>query len=33
MTNTQLEQLLVDQPPEIQDEIIRIDTDARPLSL
>ncbi|HEY9413324.1 MAG TPA: MFS transporter, partial [Pseudonocardia sp.] len=33
MSNTQLEQLLVDQPPEIQDEIIRINTDARPLAL
>jgi hypothetical protein len=33
MTNTQLEQLLVNQPPEIQDEIIRINTDARPLAL
>ena len=33
MTNTQLEQLLVNQPPEIQDEIIRINTDARPISL
>jgi EmrB/QacA subfamily drug resistance transporter len=33
MTNTQLEQLLVNQPPEIQDEIIRINTEARPISL
>ncbi|MFC0450380.1 MFS transporter [Rhodococcus jostii] len=33
MSNTQLEELLVDQPPEIQDEIIRINTDARPLAL
>jgi EmrB/QacA subfamily drug resistance transporter len=33
MTNTDLEQLLVNQPPEIQDEIIRINTDARPISL
>ncbi|AII06261.1 MULTISPECIES: MFS transporter [Rhodococcus] len=33
MSNTQLEQLLVDQPPEIQDEIVRINTDARPLAL
>ncbi|QQZ18088.1 MFS transporter [Rhodococcus sp. 21391] len=33
MSNTQLEQLLVDQPPDIQDEIIRINTDARPLAL
>jgi EmrB/QacA subfamily drug resistance transporter len=33
MTNTQLAQLLVNQPPEIQDEIIRINTEARPISL
>ena len=33
MSNTQLEQLLVDQPEEIQDEIIRINTDARPIAL
>ncbi|MGW6375058.1 MFS transporter [Rhodococcus sp. NPDC055112] len=33
MSNTQLEQLLVGQPEEIQDEIIRINTDARPLAL
>ena len=33
MSNTQLEELLVGQPPEIQDEIIRINTDARPLAL
>jgi hypothetical protein len=33
MTNTQLAQLLVDQPPQIQDEIIRINTEARPISL
>jgi EmrB/QacA subfamily drug resistance transporter len=33
MSNTQLEELLVDQPQEIQDEIIRINTDARPLAL
>ena len=33
MTNTQLAELLVNQPPEIQDEIIRINTDARPSSL
>ncbi|NEW39850.1 MFS transporter [Nocardia cyriacigeorgica] len=33
MTNTHLEQLLVDQPAEIKDEIIRINTDARPLAL
>jgi EmrB/QacA subfamily drug resistance transporter len=33
MTNTQLEELLAGQPEEIQDEIIRINTDARPLAL
>ena len=33
MSNTQLEELLADQPEEIQDEIIRINTDARPLAL
>jgi MFS family permease len=33
MSNTQLEELLVDEPEEIQDEIIRINTDARPLAL
>ncbi len=33
MSNTQLEQLLVGQPPEIRDEVVRINTDARPLAL
>jgi len=33
MSNTQLEELLVGQPEEIQDEIIRINTDARPFAL
>jgi Na+/melibiose symporter-like transporter len=33
MSNTALEQLLVGQPPEIQAEIIRINTEARPISL
>ena len=33
MTNTQLEELLAGQPEAIQDEIIRINTDARPLAL
>ncbi|HET9725242.1 MAG TPA: MFS transporter [Actinomycetota bacterium] len=33
MSNTQLEQLLADEPPAVQDEIIRINTDARPLAL
>src|SRR5437867_3588415 len=30
MSNTQLQQQLADQPPPVQDEIIRINTDARP---
>jgi MFS family permease len=33
MSNTQLNELLVDQPPAIREEIIRINTDARPRSL
>jgi hypothetical protein len=33
MTNTGLEQQLEGQPQEIQDEIIRINTDTRPLAL
>jgi len=33
MSNTKLEGLLVGQPPEVQDEIIRINTDARPIAL
>ena len=33
MTNTQLEEQLAGQPEEIQDEIIRINTDARPRAL
>jgi predicted MFS family arabinose efflux permease len=33
MSNTQLEELLADQPPEIRAEIISINTDARPLAL
>jgi EmrB/QacA subfamily drug resistance transporter len=33
MSNTQLEQQLQGQPVQIQDEIIRINTDARPLAL
>ena len=33
MSNTQLEELLAEQPEPIQDEIIRINTDARPLAL
>jgi EmrB/QacA subfamily drug resistance transporter len=33
MSNTQLEELLADEPAEVQAEIIRINTDARPLAL
>jgi Na+/melibiose symporter-like transporter len=33
LSNTQLEELLKGQPEDIQDEIIRINTDARPLAL
>jgi Na+/melibiose symporter-like transporter len=33
MSNTQLEKQLAGQPPAIQDEIVRINTDARPLAL
>ena len=33
MSNTQLDELLVGQPEDVQDEIIRINTDARPLAL
>jgi EmrB/QacA subfamily drug resistance transporter len=33
MTNTQLEQQLAGQRPAVQDEIIRINTDARPIAL
>ena len=33
LTNTQLEELLAGQPAEIQDEVIRINTEARPLAL
>ena len=33
MSNTQLQELLAGQPPAIQDEIIRINTDARPRAL
>jgi EmrB/QacA subfamily drug resistance transporter len=33
MSNTQLEELLAGQPEEIQDEIVRINTGARPLAL
>jgi EmrB/QacA subfamily drug resistance transporter len=33
LSNTQLEEQLADQPEEIQDEILRINTDTRPLAL
>jgi hypothetical protein len=33
MSNTQLDALIVDQPPEVEAEIIRINTEARPLAL
>ena len=33
MSNTALEELLVGQPQDVQDEIIRINTEARPLAL
>jgi EmrB/QacA subfamily drug resistance transporter len=33
MSNTQLQELLEGQPQQVQDEIIRINTDARPLAL
>jgi hypothetical protein len=33
MSNTRLEALVADEPPEVQAEIIRINTDARPIAL
>jgi hypothetical protein len=33
MTNTGLEELLAGQPPEVQDEILKINTDSRPIAL
>ncbi|WP_138998465.1 MFS transporter [Rhodococcus zopfii] len=33
MSNTQLEELLAGQPPTIRDEVVRINTDARPIAL
>ena len=33
MTNTHLEELLAGQPADVQAEIIRINTDARPIAL
>ena len=33
MSNTKLEEQLVDEPPAVRAEIVRINTDARPLAL
>jgi hypothetical protein len=33
MSNTQLTQLIASEPPQIQQEIIRINTEVRPLAL
>jgi hypothetical protein len=33
MSNTQLEELIVNQPPDVEAEIVRINTDARPIAL
>ena len=33
MTNTDLEKVLAKQPPDVQDEIIRINTESRPIAL
>ena len=33
MSNTALDELLVDEPPAISDEVIRINTEARPFAL
>jgi EmrB/QacA subfamily drug resistance transporter len=33
LSDAQLEELLVDQPPDVQEEIVRINTEARPLAL
>ena len=33
MSNTELEKLLASQPEEVQDEILRINTESRPLAL
>jgi hypothetical protein len=33
MSNSQLAELIVDQPPEVEAEIIRINTEARPFAL
>jgi hypothetical protein len=33
LSNTQLEALLVDEPPAVADEVVRINTEARPIAL
>ncbi len=33
MSNTQLHRLLADEPADVREEIVRINTDARPLAL
>lgn len=33
MSNTRLDELITNQPPEVEEEILRINTDARPLAL
>jgi hypothetical protein len=33
MTNTELDELLAGQPADVQEEILRINTDARPIAL
>jgi hypothetical protein len=33
MTNTELEKLLAGQPPDVQEEIVDINTDSRPIAL
>jgi hypothetical protein len=33
MSNAQLEELLIEQPEDIQEEIVRINTEARPIAL
>ena len=33
LTNTHLDQLLADEPDDVHDEIIQINTDARPIAL
>ena len=33
MSNTHLAELLASEPPEIRDEIVRINTEARPIAL